>query len=137
MGLHSQTNFEMYNKIMNNTPLKVEIEKLENIAIIKLAANFHTSNQMADYFRTCLGNLLSEGFTNIIVNMKEVTSIDSEGLGLLALGYKECLKRGGKFIISELHDNDVIEVIEIVNLNKIIPIYSSQNEAISKITTNN
>ena len=120
---------------MNSAPLKVEVEKIENVAIIKLAANFHTSNQMADYFRTCLGNILSEDFSNIIVNMKEVTSIDSEGLGLLVLGYKECLKRGGKFFISELHDNDVIEVIEIVNLNKIIPIYSSQTEAILKITT--
>ena len=121
---------------MKSTPFKVEVEIIENIAVIKLAASFHTSNRMAEDFRTCLTDLITKGFYNIIVNMGEVTSIDSEGLGLLTLGYKECLNNNGRFIMCELDNEDVIEVIEIVNLDKIIPICSTQNEAILKIKYN-
>lgn len=118
---------------MTDIPLKVDIEKRNDVAIITLAANFYTSNTMAQSLKASINNLIGEGINYIIVNMREVVSIDSEGLGTLSFGYKQCMTKGGKFAICELTNRDVIEVFEIVNLDKIIPIYSNVEEAFVNI----
>lgn len=118
---------------MTNVPLKVDVEKREDVAIITLAANFYTSNVMAQTLKASINKLIGENFNYIIVNMHEVISIDSEGLGTLSYGYKQCVTKGGKFAICELINRDVIEVFEIVNLDKIIPIYNNVDEAFNNI----
>lgn len=118
---------------MNNIPLKVEVEKIDDVAIIRLAANFYTSNTMAQNLKATLKALAKEKFIYIVINMKEVFSIDSEGLGTLSYGYKNCINSGGNFVICELNNRDVIDVIEIVNLDKIIPFYVSESEALNNV----
>ena len=118
---------------MTDIPLKVEVEKKDNVAVINLAANFYTSNTMAHKLKETFNTLIEGKIYNIIVNMSEVSSIDSEGLGVLSSGYKFCISKGGNFVICELNNRDVADVIEIVNLDKIIPIYKTKEEALTKI----
>ncbi|MGD9581200.1 MAG: STAS domain-containing protein [Vampirovibrionia bacterium] len=118
---------------MTDIPLKVEIEKRDNVAIITLAANFYTSNTMAQNLKASINNLIAENIAYIIVNMKEVLSIDSEGLGTMSFGHKQCISKGGKFVICELNNRDVHEVFEIVNLDKIIPTYKTVDDALNNI----
>lgn len=118
---------------MNDIPLKVEVLKDADMAVINLAANFYTSNTMAQNLKAALNTLLEEGYRYILVNMKEVVSIDSEGLGALSYGYKQTISKGGNFAICELINRDVADVVEIVNLDKIIPIYKTLEEALKKI----
>lgn len=118
---------------MDDLPLKVELEQIDNVALIKLAANFYTSNDMAKKLKLVLIQLFDSQDLFIVVNMDEVTSIDSEGLGALSYGYKHCISNGGNLVLCELNNRDVAEVLEIVNLDKIIPIYKTQQEALEKI----
>jgi anti-anti-sigma factor len=118
---------------MDKQPLKVEVNKLEEVAVVKLAASFYTSNSMAQQLKSKIQELLDEGIKHIVVNMAEVVSIDSEGLGVLSFGYKSCHNDGGNFVICDLNNRDVADVIEIVNLDKIIHIYPTEKEALEKI----
>lgn len=115
---------------MSDIPLKVEIHKQGEIVLIDLAANFYTANTMAHNLKIELLKLFEDGYSYIIVNMNEVTSIDSEGLGTLSMGYKGCNNKGGYFALCELINRDVADVLEIVNLDKIIPIYKTKQEAL-------
>jgi anti-anti-sigma factor len=121
---------------MNDIPLKVEIIKQNDIAIIELAANFYTSNTMAHNLKNSLIELFQKGYKYIIIDMKEVVSIDSEGLGALSYGYKHCIDQEGNLVICNLVNRDVADVIEIVNLDKVIPFYDTRQEAIEKIKEN-
>jgi anti-anti-sigma factor len=118
---------------MNEIPLKVEIKRIDEVAIILLAANFYTSNTMAQNLKAALQEIFKDNQYYIIANMNGVESIDSEGLGALSYGYKTCIDNGGNFVMCHLDNPDVADVIEIVNLDQIIPVYTTEEEALKAI----
>lgn len=118
---------------MTEVPMKVKARKMEQIAVVELAASFYTSSKMAQDFKKLLKELLEEKYFFLVINMKEVESIDSEGLGALSSAYKMCKQNDGALIISDLVNKDVADVLEIVNLDKIIPICKTEKEALKKI----
>lgn len=120
---------------MDKLPSKAEFTIKEDVAVVKLAANFYTSTAVAKKFKDELTITLDQGVKYYVINMEEVSSIDSEGLGALTYGYKESRQIGGNLVICNLSNRDVIEVIEIVNLHNVIPIFKSEEEAIEKVKT--
>lgn len=66
--------------------------------------------------------------------MSQVQSIDSEGLGVLTNAYRQCTSCGGDFVLCEISTKDIFEVLEIVNIDKFIPIYKTQKEAIETLS---
>lgn len=120
---------------MVKPPLKVDVAVKDDVAVIKLAANFYTSTPMAMKLKDEISRLLSEGIKYFVINMEEVSSIDSEGLGALTYGYKESRQLFGGLVICALTNRDVFEVIEIVNLHNVIPIVRSEEEAFIKLKT--
>lgn len=118
---------------MTEEPLIVNARKLENIAVIDLTANFYTSTKMAQDFKKLLSNLLDEKIYFLVINMKNVESIDSEGLGALSSGYKMCKHNDGALVICDLENKDVADVLEIVNLDKIIPIFKTEKDALNAL----
>jgi len=54
---------------MNEIPLKVEIKRIDEVAIILLAANFYTSNTMAQNLKAALQEIFKDNQYYIIANM--------------------------------------------------------------------
>ena len=113
--------------------LKVEVNKLNNVALIRLASNFFTSSAMAKNLKAELDALFSNNQYSVIVNLEEVTSIDSEALGILAYGFKNCRSKNGMFILCNICNQDVKDVLDIVNLSSVIPIFDTEYEALEHI----
>lgn len=68
---------------------------------------------------------------NVILNFNDVTYINSLGLGAIIELYKKSKqkKRGLKIVCSSLV---VREVFEVVKFNKLIPMYTSDEEALAE-----
>lgn len=79
-------------------------------------------------FIQAVDKLISQGKTKFIVNMKNITYIDSSGLWALFEGHKKTEQKKGKFVL--LNPNpDVKRVLDITKMSKKIDIFNEEKKA--------
>lgn len=79
--------------------------------------------------REAIGGALEAGAKNILVNLKDVTTADSSGIGEMVAAYTTVTKAGGKLMLCEL-PSKVSDVLQITQLFTIFDIHDSEDEAI-------
>lgn len=87
-------------------------------------------------FRNCetiksaIHNIVTNGKSHIILNLGKVGFMDSSGLSVLLYCKRLCEESGGSFVLCGLQSY-VNSLVNLTNLNKSIPIYEDENQAIS------
>lgn len=71
---------------------------------------------------------------NIVLDMSGSRYCDSSGLSAILIGNRLCKDSGGKFVLSGLQPN-VMKLVEISQLNSVLNIADSLNEAESKLNS--
>lgn len=79
-------------------------------------------------FIQTVDGLLSENKNKIIVNMQNITYIDSSGLWALFEGHKKTEQKNGKLVLLNPHP-DVKRVLDITKMSKKIDIFSDEKKA--------
>jgi len=87
----------------------------------------------APEFKEVLVNSIEGGAHRIIVDLTEVTFIDSTALGVLVSGEKRVRPRNGNLDIV-CSDENIIRIFEITGLDRIFGIYASRDEAVKAAT---
>ncbi len=109
---------------------ELNIEK--NTLVVKLAGEFDLA--VADKLRTDLDNALDNNeIRHIVLNLTNVTYIDSSGLGVILGRYKRLAQHGGKMAFVKPQPQ-VKRILEISGLLNIINDYQDENEALAKIS---
>jgi anti-sigma B factor antagonist len=73
---------------------------------------------------------IEKGQSNLILNLKGVQWLSSEGIGQMVASMKRARSKGGELKI--LHPSgQVAQILEMVGLNKIFEIYHNETEAIA------
>ena len=85
-------------------------------------------------FKWRIDTAVNEGLRFIILNMSEVSFIDSAALGWLVLSQRRFQRIGGKLSIVA-HQGFVRDILELTEISEWIPVFSSEEEAVSFITT--
>lgn len=75
-------------------------------------------------------NLVDDGKKKIVLNMANVTYIDSAGLGTLVAAHVSAKKEGTALLLSDL-GNKFHEVLQVTRLLTIFNVYPTEDEAIS------
>lgn len=75
-------------------------------------------------------NLIEAGNKNILLNLANVTLIDSSGLGELVAGYASAERNGGAMKLANLSDR-FIELITITKLYTVFDIYDNEADALA------
>jgi anti-anti-sigma factor len=83
--------------------------------------------------RTLVEALLAENCRNIIFNLSEVPFIDSAGLGALTLTYTKTKAAGGMLKLAAATPR-VRDAIEVTMLNRLFPLFPSEQEALASFT---
>ncbi|MEP7133138.1 MAG: STAS domain-containing protein [Acidobacteriota bacterium] len=80
--------------------------------------------------RETINKLVDEGKKNILINMQEVTTIDSSGIGELVGCYTSVTNKGGKLRLLHLPPkiNDVLTVTQLIT---VFDVYESEQEAVA------
>jgi len=112
--------------------IKVRIKELkEEVAevILEGEIDVYTSPKVKE----TLNSLIAEGQRFLVINLEEVTYIDSTGLGVLIGALKRIREKNGniKLICTNLQ---IKKIFEITGLVKIFAIYGNEQEALESLT---
>ena len=101
-----------------------------DVAIVDLGGRF-TLGDAAGVIRTCVRNLVDAGRRNILLNLADVTHMDSAaGLGELIGSYQLVKKIGGDLKLLNAQKS-VADVLRITRLDTVFKIYADEAEAVS------
>lgn len=73
---------------------------------------------------------LGSGARNLVLNLKNVTTIDSAGVGELVSAYTTVTNRGGKLKLVNL-PSKVNDILQITQLITVFEVYDSEPEALA------
>lgn len=80
-------------------------------------------------FRDCVNRLVAEGRVNIVLDLTEVTRIDSAGLGMLVSKYLTARKHGGTIKLLHLTPRSD-HLIDITRLATVFEIFEEEDDAV-------
>jgi anti-sigma B factor antagonist len=80
-------------------------------------------------FKEILLKGIEEGATRVVIDLSEVTFIDSTALGVLVSGAKRVRPRNGSLDIICVDEN-IIRILEITGLDRVFGVYASRADAL-------
>ena len=85
--------------------------------------------ESTDYFFTCVQDEIENGHHKIVVNCSDLGFISSVGLGALIRARSRVAKAGGQIFLARV-DSAIMNVLSIMNLDKVFDIYPRERDAI-------
>ncbi len=113
--------------------LTAKTRRVGNVAIVDLSGKV-TLGENTGILRDELRSVLAQGNKNIILNMKDVSYVDSAGLGELVGVYTTATNQGGA--VKLLHmQGKMKDLMQITKLHTIFPAYEDEQQAVSSFAT--
>jgi anti-sigma B factor antagonist len=105
------------------------VRKIGDVAIVDLSGQF-TIEKAPGLIRRTVADVLESGTRNILMNLAQVTYMDSAaGIGELVGSYSSAVRRGARLKLLHASKN-VYHVLQITRLNTIFEIYIDEDAAI-------
>lgn len=99
-----------------------------NGVVLEMAGDLTYANR--EQFKTAVEVIRQKGSRHLILNMADVRFVDSSGLGLLALVSQNFKLSHGK--VSMLKPQSYVrEIMALANIQKLIPIYDNEQDALA------
>lgn len=103
------------------------LQKISDVTIVTLVAKRLDARNSKD-FKLQIASLAKES-SKVIINMGELESVDSSGLGALLCFSREVSQRGGELKLCRLK-KPVRTLFELVRMHKIFEIFNTEEEAL-------
>jgi anti-sigma B factor antagonist len=110
--------------------LSIDVRKIDDILIV--AANGPFSTGEGTLFRNTVKRYSDDGARNFILNLGEVSYIDSSGFGELLKTYTTLRKIGGEVVL--LNPSKMVrDLLEITKLSTVFHIFDDESKAIASL----
>jgi anti-sigma B factor antagonist len=109
--------------------LSAKVRKVGEVAVVDLNGKI-TLGENTGILRDELRSLLSQGTKNIVLNMQDVSYVDSAGLGELVGAYTTATNQGGALKLLHL-PGKMKDLMQITKLHTIFPAFEDESAAIS------
>jgi anti-sigma B factor antagonist len=113
--------------------LKLSVRDVEGVAILDLSGRV-TMGEAAGSLRDTIKDLLAKDQKNILLNLADVSYIDSSGLGELVGAFATANNRGGKLKLLHLQKR-VHELMQLTKLYSVFDIHEDETAAIRSFHT--
>jgi anti-sigma B factor antagonist len=113
--------------------LTTKVRKNGNVAIIDLKGRI-TLGEDTGVLREELRKVLGQGEKNILLNMRDVSYVDSAGLGELVGAYTTATNQGGAVKLLHLQGK-MRDLMQITKLHTIFPAFDDEQEAVKSFGT--
>lgn len=107
--------------------MEVEVLKKGNVAILQISGDVDLYS--SPRVREQIVNLIDKKNPNLLVNLADVTYMDSSGVATLVEALQLTNKKGGKLKLYNL-GNAIRDVFELSRLDKVFEICESEDQAI-------
>ncbi|MEA5606166.1 STAS domain-containing protein [Nostoc sp. UHCC 0252] len=105
----------------------------EQVKVIKLNGNLNATTSQE--FRQNITDILEVGAKIVLVDFKDVTFMDSSGLGALVLAFKTLRAADTKLVLCSINEQVRI-LFELTNMDKVFEIFPSQ-DAFNQVLVSN
>lgn len=109
--------------------LKSQVEYVSEIAVIRFSGELTIHN--AHKVRAQIEGEIVKGYRRIIIELEQVTYMDSTALGMLVAIYKTARNENQKVIIAGVNEN-LRRLLSLTRLNTFFVVYDTCQEAIEK-----
>ena len=116
---------------MNN--LNIAERRSDSVVILDLEGKIRLGQGNLELHES-LRRLVEAGETKVLLNLANVSNIDSSGLGELIAGYATLQKKGGELKLFNLTDR-VSELMMITKLLTVFEVFESEAEAIESFNS--
>lgn len=109
--------------------MKIRITEMNGAIVLSLGGerlDAHNSDMVKDELK----RRFSAGAKQVLVDLGEVSFIDSSGLGALVSGFKSAMSAKGRLALAGLQAQ-VQSMFELTRLNRVFDIYPTVEEALS------
>lgn len=113
--------------------LKFSLRLTEGIVVVDLVGRIEigdTSTALSQILRT----LIEEGKRRVLIDLADVTFLDSTGLGTLVAGFASFEKNGGRLKLLHLSPR-VAELINVTKLYILFEIFDNEADAVTSFYT--
>jgi len=107
--------------------MKVDVHRSGDVTILDLRGTF--SGLHEEVFNRALQEALDSGAAKLVINLRDVSRIDSSGVGQLVSGYATATNRGVRLNLAEL-PGDIRHILTITGLITSFDVYGSVDEAV-------
>ena len=97
--------------------------------VIELGGEFDLFTAPA--FKARVHEIIDEGKSRVVVDLSEVTVIDSTMLGVLVGGLKRLRAAEGSLELIRADEEGVMTMLEITGLDRVFPIHGTRHEALA------
>ncbi len=111
--------------------MQCETNKVGNVTIFAIYGKL-TFSYLGDIRETIKKDIATAATPKFLIDLTNMSSIDSSGLGTIVSIYKTVLSRNGTFGVL-VKDKDVREVFHTIGLTKLFSLYEVQEEAIREL----
>jgi anti-sigma B factor antagonist len=108
--------------------LNIEEKDVNGVTVVELAGRV-TLGEGSSALRTKLKELLSQGKTRLVLDLAEVTYVDSAGLGTLVAGYTSAQNQGANLKLANLTKR-FHEQLNITKLVTVFDVYDTVQDAV-------
>ena len=112
-----------------NAAANVAVHMVDDVLVVALSGRV-VIGEVADHFRDIVYNAIDRGSRKIVINMAEVTFIDSSGLGALVNAMIRMRNAGGKLKLTQ-PSSKVAELLEVTRLDKVMEIEADETKAVA------
>ncbi len=112
--------------------MQIAERSVGNVTVLDVSGQI-TFTQGDQVFKDKIHSLIHQGQKNILVNMANVTHVDSAGLGELVGAYTTVTRAGGSMKLVNL-TKKLTDLLTITKLVTVFDTYESEKEALSKFS---
>ncbi len=117
------------------TPLRLEynVRRIDGLPVLAVAGEIDIYT--APLFKQAVVNLVSEGSTQVIIDLSEVTFMDSSGFGTLLGATKRLRPLGGGLHLAGVNGT-IQRMLHLTRLDTIMRVYPTPEEAVKAVQAN-
>ncbi len=108
--------------------LKAEVRHKGDVAIVDLAGRI-TLGEGSGLLRTTIKDLVTDGNKNLLLNLGNVTYIDSAGLGEIIGSYATATNKGGHVKLLNVQSK-VRDLLQLTKLYTVFATFDDEDEAV-------
>ncbi|MGI5875683.1 MAG: anti-sigma F factor antagonist [Dethiobacteria bacterium] len=112
--------------------MKVQLIRRKDCLLVRLKGELDHHSSIG-FKEAVERELQRDEIRNLVLNFEHLTFMDSSGLSVILGRYKQIKARRGKLVICSPGEH-LKKILQIGGLLKIIPIYSSEDEALSTLS---
>ena len=108
--------------------LEIQGKQVEGVTVLQLIGRV-TLGEESNQLRTALKDVLSQGKTRLVLDLAEVSYIDSAGLGTLVAGFTSAQNQGANLKLANLTKR-ISEQLYITKLVTVFDVYETVDDAV-------